>query len=452
MLRRMFPQTHGGLLGLVLVVATAMCFAVWCADPFSYESSMGPIGDARGYNVLAQNLVEHGTFSRETEPPFTPSGRRVPGYPLFIATVYQFVGPNVHAVKFVQILFGPAVCLLAFAVGKIAFKDERIGLIAAGLIAVSPPLIGYNNHLLTEGLFTLLLMGATFASYSWTTRQSVGWAVCCGILWGVLTLVRPEAALLPVALVPVVIFLSRKRRTAAWQSAVALVAVAILVGPWIYRNHVLLGKPCLITAEKGNPIDRDLMQSVLRDDRKCAEHGLWLKHPNSSSYLYADPDAAQRRFEAAMAADVQDPHESDLMYFVRRPHKYLLCCLGRFIGVWKPTSWSDTFAISDDVSTCKSEGQYVQLGLKALLLLFDALVLTAGGIGFLWSLSPKHRHLWIISATIISFSATYLLVTEFPRHRVPLLPFLLLLGVWAFETAYSRFFPWKPTVEPKTAV
>lgn len=438
MLSQKESQASGWTLGLVLILSVVVSATVWQFNPFGDESGMRPVGDARGYNVLAQNLVAHGTISRATEPPFIPSARRMPGYPLFIATIYQLVGTNVHAVKFVQILFGPVLCLLAFALGKIAFKDNRIAMVAAGLVAISPPLINYNNHLTTEGLFTVLLVGSTFATYAWLRQPSYGRAVSAGLLWGTLTLVKPEAALFPVAIVPVVLLLCADRHAMTRQCAVALVATGFLVGPWIYRNYVVFDKVCLVAKQgEHESDDGDVTGGMLRSYRKCAEHGVFFK-PNRYKFYYANADAVQQRFEAAMEADVENPEESDVMYFVKRPNKFLFCCLGRFIGLCSPTSWSDTFGLSDGFSEYKADGRYVQLAMKAGLLASDVLLVVLGGIGFLLSLQAKHRHLWIISATVAYFLAVYVLVHGISRYRVPLTPLLLLLASWVVVGLLSQ--------------
>ena len=54
----------------------------------------------------------------------------------------------------------------------------------------------------------------------------------------------------------------------------------------------------------------------------------------------------------------------------------------------------------------------------------------AGQIGFRVSLRLRHIRLWIISATVAYFIVVYSLLHEIAWYRVPLLPLLILLGVW----------------------
>src|SRR5690242_17831829 len=48
--------------------------------------------DGRVYAQMARNLLEQHVYSHDPEPPFNPSLIRLPGYPLFLASVYSVFG------------------------------------------------------------------------------------------------------------------------------------------------------------------------------------------------------------------------------------------------------------------------------------------------------------------------------------------------------------------------
>src|SRR5207245_11382523 len=59
--------------------------------------------DGRVYAQIARNVVEHHSYSDAKELPYEPTLIRLPGYPLFVATVYAVFGPgNNGAVRIVQ--------------------------------------------------------------------------------------------------------------------------------------------------------------------------------------------------------------------------------------------------------------------------------------------------------------------------------------------------------------
>lgn len=57
-------------------------------------------GDSPEYIILAENLIQHRTFSPKPNEPFTPETFRTPGYPLFLAaTLFLFGSYKVARVK-----------------------------------------------------------------------------------------------------------------------------------------------------------------------------------------------------------------------------------------------------------------------------------------------------------------------------------------------------------------
>ena len=69
--------------------------------------------DGRLYARIALNVLDHKSYSIETEEPYTPTFIRVPGYPLFIAGVYSLLGhDNNRAVRVVQAVLDAITCWL----------------------------------------------------------------------------------------------------------------------------------------------------------------------------------------------------------------------------------------------------------------------------------------------------------------------------------------------------
>src|SRR5437588_1793583 len=128
--------------------------------------------DGRIYAQLARNVLEQPVYSHPTEPPYEPSLIRLPGYPLFLATVYSVFGHgNNGAVRFVQALIDIGTCAL---IGLLAFywqpdpkKKKPSGIAALALAAICPFTTIYVATILTDSLTMFLLMAmliaATFA-------------------------------------------------------------------------------------------------------------------------------------------------------------------------------------------------------------------------------------------------------------------------------------------------
>ena len=92
-----------------LVVAAAIAFHVTIATSLVDQQP----GDTKLYVQIARNVLEQGVFSGEFEPPYTPTLIRTPGYPLFLAAIYELFGAaNETAVRTVQGLIVTLTCLI----------------------------------------------------------------------------------------------------------------------------------------------------------------------------------------------------------------------------------------------------------------------------------------------------------------------------------------------------
>src|SRR5258706_10375910 len=140
--------------------------------------------DGKVYAQIARNVLEQHVYSHETEAPFDPSFIRLPGYPLFLASIYSVFGhTNNGAVRIVQALVDTASCGL---VALLAFywqpdeKRKRITAIAAlALAAVNPFTTIYSATILTEvpTIFLALAacVAATKAFRAGDTKGSLKW-------------------------------------------------------------------------------------------------------------------------------------------------------------------------------------------------------------------------------------------------------------------------------------
>jgi Dolichyl-phosphate-mannose-protein mannosyltransferase len=163
--------------------------------------------DGRVYARIALNVLEHRSYSIETEEPYTPTFIRVPAYPLFLAGVYTVFGHgNNQAVRVVQAVLDTITCwligLLALAWAPAAWdrrKRRRLLLIALGLAVSCPFMAIYVGTILTETCTTFLVTAcALFATLAMSTDdrgKSAGWMTVAGLSGGIATLCRPDAAL-----------------------------------------------------------------------------------------------------------------------------------------------------------------------------------------------------------------------------------------------------------------
>ncbi len=178
--------------------------------------------DTYEYVTLANNLLDHHAFSRQLPE---PEIIRTPGYPTLIAGTMMVAGHRnfVYFIIVLQTIFVAITAWLIARMGAGAFGSIRHGNIAAIVYILLPTTIWYAMVGMTETLFALLFISAlSMHKYLWS-----------GILIGLAILVRPIAMLSPFMIAP---FLFTKRLRFG---LVFLVGVALIIAPWMVRNHKL---------------------------------------------------------------------------------------------------------------------------------------------------------------------------------------------------------------------
>src|SRR5678816_3002238 len=107
----------------VLFLLLALSFRLFIALRLANDEP----DDGRIYSQIARNVLEQHVYSHDTQPPYTPSLIRLPGYPLFLVAIYSIFGHgNNTAVRLVQALLDTATCaLIAWVVFEWMMEEHR---------------------------------------------------------------------------------------------------------------------------------------------------------------------------------------------------------------------------------------------------------------------------------------------------------------------------------------
>ena len=220
----------------VLVVALTAHFAYFAFDP----NHSAP--DTKKYVEPAENwLAGHG-FSRAGRP----DTDRTPGYPLVIAA-FRAAGLSLRDLVIAQHLASALVAVALLLIARRMTGSLAIGLLAALVTAIDLPVIHHANLVLTETLFTSLLLLLFVAIWGIGERSgaAVWQSAAAGLLLGGMTLVRPLAMLF---FIPLALYLAWTRRDVAMKIVPVFVICSVLFpAAWIYRNDRLTGVPKLST-------------------------------------------------------------------------------------------------------------------------------------------------------------------------------------------------------------
>jgi 4-amino-4-deoxy-L-arabinose transferase-like glycosyltransferase len=137
-----------------------------------------------------------------------------------------------------NLVLGVGTVALTFEVGR-RLVDNRIGLVAAAVVALWPNLIFHTAVILTETLFIFLVLAALLIIVALpASTPRIGWRrlALFGVILGLSALVRPISLMfLPVLLIVLAVTRAGWRRTFGYTGIASLAVVLVLV-PWTIRN------------------------------------------------------------------------------------------------------------------------------------------------------------------------------------------------------------------------
>ncbi len=192
------------------------------------------------YASVAEHLARSGRLIdlREQYHTFYP-----PGYPALVAPVYALVGNSHRAGQIVSLAAGMALIALVWALGR-RLAGSAVGLVAAAITAVFPPLVHEAVSVHTESVYAALLCLVLLAGLRLVERPGIRWSALAGLLVGLMYLVRPEGILL-VALLPWLagVWLVRREPVGrvAGRAAAFTFAMLLLVVPYVVYLHQVTG-------------------------------------------------------------------------------------------------------------------------------------------------------------------------------------------------------------------
>jgi 4-amino-4-deoxy-L-arabinose transferase-like glycosyltransferase len=198
---------------------------------------LNPIrNDAAEYTLIAYNLVKHGAFSTDITPPVTSKpSYRDPGYPLFLVPIINISISKTHffyTTVLIQSFIGALTVVASYFLAKFFMTTMRS--VAVSLLALlSPHLIIMCNYILTETLFTFLLLVALLCFFYFLKRKSVWLLVGSGLFIGFAIIVRSVLELFPLILACLLFYTFRNDRKNAIKYCIILLTTSfIFFAPW----------------------------------------------------------------------------------------------------------------------------------------------------------------------------------------------------------------------------
>lgn len=437
----------GGIRGKVpaIVLAAILALSAYLQYTVVTQSvvTMGMSSDASDYFSYAYNLRNHGIYSKQVtwageQPPggVQPDSLRTPGYPLFLLAIPGLDSGSTWLMKVerVQAVLAVVSVLLVYLLSR-RFLAPAGALAAALITAISPHLAVLSTHLLSETLFTLLLIASVLASVSALRAGGTARFALAGLAWGLCCLVRPSVLALP-PLLWLACWISPRMRE--WRvPAFALFAVFIAVqSPWFARNRLTPMDP-----EQGNLLVWSIHHGSYPDF-------MYEGRPETLGWPFrADPASLDaERSLGNVLRDVAGKFRRQPMAQLRW---YLLGKPGTLLS-WGYVQGHDIYVFEVEHSPYAERPAFAALRALSFWLHWPLML---GGLGA--ALAAWWRPGWlrlegdarlaarVVAAVVLYAVAFHMCVAPYPRYGVPFRPLLYALALawpcaWAAGLAGRR--------------
>jgi hypothetical protein len=274
---------------------------------YTRDPTVFHVSDTGSYLVVAESLLRHGRFGVDSTPDIT----RTPGYPIFL--IPGLSGGQLEAVTLVlQIALSVVSVSLVFGLAHLVSRRRDIAWWAALLYAVEPLSVIYASKLLTETLFTTLVLATSYGLAAYVRRPTWGRVLVVALGLAAAAYVRPIAYFLPVvvALCLMIVSVRRARRRPVGRMVghvVLLLVVAMgLTGLWRVRNWAEAGYPGFAAVSEVNfhfylgasvrAVQEGIAYAEMQRRMGLYDHGVYLRlHPEQTAWTPAQRLTAMGR-------------------------------------------------------------------------------------------------------------------------------------------------------------
>lgn len=173
---------------------------------------------------------------------------RAPLYAWVLGVLYAIAGDSLWVGRILGLLIGVASVGMTYAIGK-RLGGQTVGIIAGLLHALFPMNLYFEQELLVDPLFTLLLEISLYYLIAWWQDGRLAQLGMAGLMLGLSAVTRPTSLIfIPVIVVAI---LTRKRPMRIREAFVFFIACIIIILPVTIRNLAVAGDPVLISSQGG---------------------------------------------------------------------------------------------------------------------------------------------------------------------------------------------------------
>lgn len=238
-----------------LLVCIALAFILRMAYILIVQTTPSPIWDSSWYFERAIAIAQGEGYTVDgVATAYWPVG-----YPGFLGILFALSGPSLFLAKCFNILFAIGTLINSYHLARLLFQSEIQARITAGILVFYPDHIVYTSLLSSELLFQWLLVLAVLVLLLSHTHRSLWWTGVCGVVFGLATLVKPQALIVPAILLSYLFLRMGLEKTQLFRAKVFPIVQGILlygvlfltIMPWTIRNALVFGDFVLVSTNGG---------------------------------------------------------------------------------------------------------------------------------------------------------------------------------------------------------
>jgi 4-amino-4-deoxy-L-arabinose transferase-like glycosyltransferase len=320
------------------------------------------------------------------------------------------IDANVREQRYTMVVLGTLLVLLVGLLGR-RIGGDGVGLVAAGIAALSPNIWVNDGLVMSETIAGLILVGAMHVAVMSREEPTSRRVAALGGLCGLAALARAELILLiPLLVIPI----AWRRPNRGRRVLTGVLASAIVIAPWVAYNESRFHEPTFISTNDGIALAGSNCDAVY--------YGVGTGLTSFQKGCLDDPPPPGDQ------SDVAKVYRKRAFHYIRthagRALVVAFARVGRTWSLYRPL---------DMVSYNEQEGREPWLTRLGLLLYYPTLLFAIGGGVLLW----KWRERWILwilvcpaIAVTIGSAATYG-QTRFRAAAEPSLALLAAVGIVA---------------------
>jgi 4-amino-4-deoxy-L-arabinose transferase-like glycosyltransferase len=400
--------------------------AAWVA--YNDRAPQG-LNDPTLYNLLADIMADGGGYSRPTGEPFAYYPVGWPATMAGLKKAQDLVGADrdIFSIKMMNGVFGALTTVAVFLLAS-RLAGRRVGLAAGALHAFFPSQIFYTGTILSEPLFTLLLVLAlTILAWNPWDRDGMPYPqlAAAGLVLGYATMTRGITLIFPLLLLLIWLPYLRSKQRALLQTGVLFAGIAIFVVPWSIRNSLQFDTVVGPSTNLGDDLcigNFDGSDGRFTLFGKCFEGTEGL--PPDQVEIHRNREGVRIAIEDVLADPLRMP------YLVAQKAYWLL--YRDDDGLWAAESYGNDWFISQprrDILVSVANGVYYATGALVVL----------GAAAF--ALSRDIRRLFVLLSMLYVLAVPLAFFGD-PRFHYPAMPMAIIIAaataVWLWERRGSR--------------